>query len=72
MMVVVSLALARATGVARLDEYFNIWQAVFASVQDDDRAARCRGGTVTVSEMLAYNKATGWTPSGHTLLDDGK
>jgi hypothetical protein len=42
----------------------------FRREQDADLAARCRAGTASVSEMLAYNRATNWTPSGIPLTDD--
>ncbi len=42
----------------------------FRDAQNAALAERCRAGNATMSEMLAYNKATGWTPSGAPLTDD--
>jgi HK97 family phage prohead protease len=47
-------------------------KVAFRDAQDADLAARCRNGSATVSEMLAYNRATGWTPSGVPLVDDSE
>lgn len=44
-------------------------KAAFRDAQDSMLAERCRSGQASVGEMLAYHRATGWTPSGLPLPD---
>jgi hypothetical protein len=42
----------------------------FRQAQADELVARCGNGTATVSDMIAYHRATEWPPNGEFVSDD--